>query len=200
MQAHSEAQRETDRITVLLRSWANGDGTAQDELIPLVYSELRRIARIHRKNLGGGETLRTTALVNEAWLRVVEIGHADWQDRKHFFAVAAKLMRRVLIDTYRGRLAAKRGGGLIDFINPDNVADPLSVRAVELLALDEAMNRLAEFDARRAYVVELRVFGGLGVDEVAEVLGVSPQTVMRDWRLAKAWLLREMGSAAQAGE
>ena len=185
---------EPGRITGLLKAWVGGDSAAQERLIPLVYDELRRLASRSRRKAGGGDTLSTTALVHEAYLRLVGIDNVDWNDRVHFFAVSAQLMRRILVDAARVRATVKRGGGAgaPDYLNLEEVAAPGWEREAELLALDEALTRLAQQDPRRARVVELRVFGGLTVEETAGALGLSPQSVLRDWKLAKAWLLREL--------
>lgn len=181
-------------VTGLLKAWSSGDEAAQERLIPLVYRELRYLARHYRHKSGAGDTLQTTALVNEAYLRLVGIHNVEWRDRVHFFAVSAQVMRRILVDSARARGAIKRGGqaGPRGELNPDQVPAPDSNRAAELVALDDALTSLALFDARRARVVELRVFGGLTEEEAAEALGLSPQSVRRDWKLAKAWLLHEM--------
>jgi len=181
-------------ITALLKAWSNGDSAAQERLMPLVYQELRHLARRYRQKSPAGETLQTTALVNEAYLRLVAIDNVDWRDRVHFFAVSAQVMRRILVDSARAHGAVKRGGraGPAPVFDPDAVPSPASDRAFELIALDDCLTALAKIDARRARVVELRVFGGLTMEEAAEVLGLSPQSVRRDWKLAKAWLLREM--------
>lgn len=162
--------------------------------MPLVYNELRQLARHYRNKSGSSETLQTTALVHEAYMRLVGIQGVDWRDRVHFFAVSAQLMRRILVDSARAHGAIKRGGqaGLVQDLDPDDVPAPESVRAAELIELDDALCSLSQLDPRRARVVELRVFGGLTIDEAAEVLELSPQSVRRDWALAKAWLLREM--------
>ncbi len=181
-------------ITALLKAWSSGDATAQVLLIPLVYKELHRIARRYHHKSGAGETLQTTALVHEAYLRLVEIDNVDWHDRAHFFAVSAQVMRRILVDSARARDAIKRGGPVVTSLalDPDDLAAPNSELSAELTALDDALTNLAQIDGRRARVVELRVFGGLTMEEAAEVLGLSPQSVRRDWKLAKAWLLREL--------
>ena len=187
---------ESARITGLLKAWANGDSAAQEELIPLVYNELHELASRYRRKAGVGDTMQTTALVNEAYLRLVDIEGVDWRDRVHFFAISANVMRRILIDIARSQAAGKRGGPLRSVIVPadwDEIPIPGSERAEDLLGLDEALTRLIEMDGRRGKVVELRVFGGLSVDEIAEILQVSSITVMRDWRVAKAWLARELG-------
>lgn len=187
-------------ITRLLKAWTGGDTSAQERLMPLVYSELHQLARHYRHKSGSRETLRTTALVHEAYMRLVDIQGVDWRDRVHFFAVSAQLMRRILVDSARARGAIKRGGhaALVPDLNPDQVPAPESVRAAELIELDDALTALSQLDPRRARVIELRVFGGLTIEESAEVLGLSPQSVRRDWKLAKAWLLREMSGERSA--
>jgi len=187
-------------ITRLLKAWTGGDTTAQERLIPLVYNELRQLARHYRHKSGSRQTLQTTALVHEAYMRLVDIQGVAWRDRVHFFAVSAQLMRRILVDSARARGAIKRGGraGWVEELNADEVPAPDSVRAAELIELDDALTALSQLDPRRAQVIELRVFGGLTIEESAEVLGLSPQSVRRDWKLAKAWLLREMTGGDQA--
>lgn len=184
------------KVTALLKAWVGGDADAQSELIPLVYNELHRLARHYRRKGSAGDTIQTTALVHEAYLRLLKIDTVDWNDRAHFFAVAAQLMRRILIDIVRTGAAVKRGGPnqRMTDITLDDIPAPGSERATELLAVDDALNRLAELDPRRGRVVELRVFGGLTHQEIAEILRISPQSVMRDWRLAKAWMLRELNT------
>jgi len=191
---------QSGKITGLLKAWGNGDQAAQQELIPLVYNELRELASRYRRKAGAGDTLQTTALVNEAYIRLVDIEGVDWRDRAHFFAISANVIRRILIDVARSHTAEKRGGPNKEFIVPDwnDIPLPALCGADQLLALDETLNRLVAMDARRGRIVELRVFGGLSVEETAEVLGVSAITVMRDWRVAKAWLVRELGGPAQA--
>lgn len=184
-------------ITRLLKAWGCGDGTALDRLTPLIYDELRRTARRYMRRERPGNTLQTTALVNEAYLRLVDVGGVDWKDRVHFLAVAAQMMRRILVDAARARAAAKRGGqghrvAHSSAVNLDQIADASSKRGTELIAVDDALTALGQIDARKTRVIELRFFGGLSVEETAEVLEVSPQTVMRDWKLAKAWLMREL--------
>ncbi len=181
---------ETSRITQLLKAWRGGEAEAFDRLAPLVYRELRKIARGYVRHEREGATLQATALVNEAWLRMVDIGGVDWHDRAHFFAVSAQMMRRILVDAARARVRMKRGGDAVR-VDLDEIPD-LSRRGSELIAVDDALAALAKFDERKARVIELRFFGGLSVEETAEVLKVSPQTVMRDWRLARSWLMREM--------
>jgi RNA polymerase sigma factor (TIGR02999 family) len=187
----------SEEITGLLRAWNTGDQAALDRLTTLVYEELHRLARIYMKRERAGNSLQTTALVHEAYLRLVDITDVHWKDRVHFFALSAQLMRRILVDAARARKAAKRGGGAQKVthslaVNLDEIADASSRRGNELIALDDALTALAQIDSRKARVIELRFFGGLSVEESAEVLEVSPQTVMRDWKLAKAWLTREL--------
>ena len=193
---------EAGDVTLLLKAWSEGDAAAQERLFPLGYKELRHLARRYRRKFGTGDTLQTTALVNEAYLRLVNIHNVDWRDRVHFFAVSAQVMRRILVDWARSRGAIKRGGQpqWVDALNPDAIPAPNSCRAAELIALDHALTSLAHLDARRARVIELRVFGGLTVEEAAGVLGLSPQSVKRDWSLAKAWLLRELSSEMPANK
>jgi RNA polymerase sigma factor (TIGR02999 family) len=184
-------------ITVLLKAWAAGDRAALGRLMPLMYAEIHELARRYMNRERPGNSLQATALINEAYLRMVNVNDVDWRDRTHFFAVSAQLMRRILVDAARARSAAKRGGQAqkvahSSAVNLDEIADASSHRAGELIAVDDALTALAQTDARKAQVVELRFFGGLGVEETAEVLGVSPQTVMRDWKLARAWLMREL--------
>jgi RNA polymerase sigma-70 factor (ECF subfamily) len=183
--------------TLLLRAWAAGDRDALDRLIPIVYQELRRLARRYLKRECHGHSLQTTALVNEAYIRLTDYKHMQWQDRSHFFAVSAQLMRRILVDHAR-RHNLKRGGG-VQHVSLEETAVAGRAPAQDLLALDDAMNELARFDARKAQVVEMRFFGGLSVQETAEVLKVSPITVMRDWNTAKAWLYRELSHGASDG-
>jgi RNA polymerase sigma factor (TIGR02999 family) len=182
----------TLETTQLLRAWANGDERALGELTPRVYAQLRRIAGHHLQNEQPGRSIQTTALVHEAYLKLIDVTNVDWRDRAHFFAVSSQVMRRILLDRARRRTAAKRGGNFAR-VNLDEVPDLSSGRASELLALDDALNRLAEFDARKARVVELRFFGGLSAEETALVLRISSETVLRDWKLARAWLLDALG-------
>lgn len=180
-----------EQITELLLAWNAGDEEALQRLIPLVHLELRRLAHHYMAGERAGHPLQTTALVNEAYLRLVDSSRVRWQNRTHFFAVSAQLMRRILVDFARARQKLKRGGQVIHV--PLDEAPPISSEAsAELIALDDALKTLATFDQRKSRVIELRFFGGLSVDEAAEVLKVSPITVMRDWGLAKAWLLREL--------
>ena len=179
-------------ITQMLRAWGDGDLEARDKLMPLVYKELRKAAHHYMARERRGHTLQTTALVNEVYVRLAKAREMRWQDRAHFFAVSAQMMRRILTDYARSRQYAKRGGGAQP-VSLDQAPMVPSGPPSDVLALDDALNRLAAQDERKCRVVELRYFGGLSVEETAEVLKVSPETVMRDWKLAKAWLLRELG-------
>jgi len=184
-------------ITGLLKAWGRGDSAALDRLTPLVYEQLHRMARRYMRNERPGHTLQATALVNEAFLRLVDTRDLDWTDRAHFYAVCARVMRRILVDAARSRASIKRGGQAdraehTTAINLDDLPSPGTEIGAQVCALDEALNTLAQIDPRRAEVVELRFFGGLTVEETGQVLHVSPQTVMRDWRLARAWLAREL--------
>lgn len=177
-------------LTQLLRAWSDGDGAALERLTPLVFDELKRIARRHVDREHGDHTLQATALVNEAYLRLIDAGNVRWQDRAHFFAICARIMRRILIEAARARLADKRGGSALRVTFDDGM--PAVSRESEFIGLDDALNALAVIDERKARVVELRFFGGLSVEETAHVLGISGQSVHRDWRLARSWLLREL--------
>ena len=180
----------TQEITELLKAWGKGDKAALDELTPLCYQELRRLARRHMRQERPGQTLQTSALVNEAFLRLTDWENVDWQNRAHFFAMAARIMRNILVDFAKRRRSSKRG------------ADPLMVslsavanvpqRGADLIALDEALDALAALSPRQSQVIELKFFGGLTIEETAEVLKVSPGTVRRDWRLSQAWLYHEL--------
>ena len=178
-------------VTNLLLAWRGGNEAALDQLIPLVYEELRRVAHRCLRNDRAGETLQTTGLVNEAYLRLVRSSRVQWRDRTHFFALTAQLMRRVLVDEARKRGYQKRGGDLTR-VTLDETPAVLPENPEDLLALDEAMTRLAEVAPRKVRVVELRFFGGLTIEETAEVLGVSTDVVKREWRTARLWLLREL--------
>ena len=178
-------------MTELLVAWSEGDRQALDRLLPLVEEELHRLAHRYMKRERGGHTLQTTALVNEAYLRLIDQRAVRWQNRAHFFAIAAELMRRILIDHARKQAYQKRGGGARN-LPLDEAAVLTDERAVELVALDEALQILAKVDERKVRVIELRYFGGLSVEEVAEVLSVHPDTVTREWRRARAWLHREL--------
>jgi RNA polymerase sigma-70 factor (ECF subfamily) len=182
-------------VSRLLRSWSDGDPSALERLTPIVYAELRRLARRYMKRERAGHSLQTTALVNEAWMRLVDYRRMQWQNRAHFFAVSAQLMRRILVENAR-RHNLKRGKDF-EHVSLDETAVVGAVRPADLAALDDALNALARIDARKVQVVEMRFFAGLSVDETAEVLKVSPITVMRDWRTARAWLFREMTRGRQ---
>jgi RNA polymerase sigma-70 factor (ECF subfamily) len=188
------ADSSVSEITQLLQAWAAGDQQALEALIPRVYRELRRLAGHCLKNERSCETLQASDLVHEAYLHLVDLSRLDWQHRNHFFAVSATLMRRILVDRARKRLAAKRGGRA-QGIDVEQALGVSSRRPVEIVALDDALNELARMAPRKARIVELRFFAGLGVEETAAVVGVSAETVMRDWRLAKAWLLKELTAA-----
>jgi RNA polymerase sigma-70 factor (ECF subfamily) len=181
-----------DDVTSLLRAWTEGDQKALDRLTPIVYNELHRLARRYMNGERGEHTLQTTALVNEAYLRLVDYNRMKWRDRAHFFAVSAQLMRRILVDCAR-KHNWKRGAG-VHHVPLDEAAMVDYMRSADLVALDDLMNALARVDQRKAQVVELRFFGGLSVEETADVLRVSPVTVKRDWTTAKAWLYHELTS------
>ena len=184
-------------MSLLLRAWSEGDQAALEQLTPIVYNELRRLARYYLKSERPNHILQTTALVNEAYLRLVDCKRVQWQDRAHFFAVSAQMMRRILVDHAR-RQNLKRGADIEHFSLEDTaVISPH--RSAELIALDEALENLARMDARKAQVVELRFFGGLSVEETAEVLNISPVTVMRDWGTARAWLYHEIRNGSHDG-
>jgi RNA polymerase sigma factor (TIGR02999 family) len=177
--------------TTLLLAWRQGDETALDELISLVYQELRRMAHRYMAGQHPGHTLQTTALVHETYLLLVDCRRVRWQDRTHFLAVTARLMRRILVDYARSRRAGKRGGHVPPVALDENL-DFAPPRSADLVALDDSLAALAKIDPRKSRVVELKFFGGLDSEEIAEVLGVSQPTVLRDWKLAKLWLLREL--------
>lgn len=178
-------------ITELLVAWGGGDQAAFERLVPLVYAELKRIARRHMFRESEGHILQTTALVHEAYMKLVSTPGAKWQDRAHFFAVSSQQMRRILVDAARSRLRKKRGGDA-PVISLDDAPTLSSSRAAEFVALDEALNELAKLDQRRSQVVEMRYFGGMSVEETAAVLNLSPATVLRDWNAAKAWLYTQL--------
>jgi RNA polymerase sigma-70 factor (ECF subfamily) len=181
-------------VTALLLAWGGGDESALARLVPIVHDELHRIARACMAGEKGGHTLQATALVNEAYLRLIETQGVNWQNRAHFLAMAARLMRRILVDFARSKQYLKRGGGAVNVSLAPDVA--LSVEpGRDLVALDDALEALAQVDERKSRVIEMRFFGGLSVKESAEALHVSPETVMRDWKLAKAWLLRQLRGA-----
>ena len=182
------------RITALLQAWSGGDEAALAELTPLVHAELRRLARMCMGSERRNHTLQATALVNECYLRLVDAQQVDWKSRAHFLALAGRMMRRILVDVARARQYRKRGAGVEHVPLDERLASPEPGR--NLVALDDALHALAALDERKARVVELRFFGGLSNDETAEALGVSAKTVMRDWQLARAWLLRELSGRA----
>ncbi len=184
----------TGNITELLLQWRCGDQSALEQLMPLVYEELRRLARHCMRGERAGHTLQTTALVNEAYLRLVNSSRVQWQDRAHFFAIASQLMRRVLVDEARKRRNLKRGGEYTR-VNIDAVEVSSEPRDFDLLALDQALDKLSEFAPRKGKVVELRFFGGLSIEETALVLGISTDIVKREWRTAKLWLLQELSQS-----
>jgi RNA polymerase sigma factor (TIGR02999 family) len=186
-------------VSRLLRAWSEGDAAALDQLLPLVYEELRRMARRYMDRQSPGHTLETTALIHEAYLRLVDQSEVKWQNRAHFFGVAATAMRHILVDYARTRQAAKRGGE-VRLVSLDEAAVVSRERAAEMVALDDALQALAALDQRKSRVVELRYFGGLSVEETAEVLKVSRETVARDWRLARTWLLRELSRTGAGAE
>jgi RNA polymerase sigma-70 factor (ECF subfamily) len=178
-------------VTGLLLAWNEGDQAALDRLIPLVHAELRRIARRFMRNERAGHTLQPSALINEAYMRMIDAEHVQWQNRAHFFGFAAQLMRRVLVDFARSRNYKKRGGGAHQ-VSLDKAMVTFKERGEDLVALDEALRALSEFDERKGRVVEMRFFGGLSEKEIAEALTVSQETVGRDWRLSKSWLRRRL--------
>lgn len=184
-----------EEITQLLKAWSEGDRAAFDRLMPLVYRELHRLAHRYMKHEHAGHTLQTSALVNEAYLKLVNEREMNWQSRTHFFAVASQLMRQILVDYARSRCALKRGEGKAA-VDLDDVVEVSENRLEEFLALDEALGNLAKFDARKSRIAELRFFGGLSVEEIAKALEVSEVTVMREWRLAKAWLHNQLNDSA----
>jgi len=184
-------------VSGLLRAWSDGDRNALDKLTPIVYDELHRLARSYMKRERTGHSLQTSALVNEAYMRLVDYKNMQWQNRSHFFAVSAQLMRRILVDHAR-RHNLKRGRG-VQLVSLDETAEVGGERAADLVALDSAMDALERIDRRKVQVVEMRFFGGLSVEETAAVLNVSAVTVMRDWSTAKAWLYRELAGETADG-
>jgi RNA polymerase sigma factor (TIGR02999 family) len=187
-------QHGTADVTKLLIAWRNGDTAALDRVMPLVHAELHQIARRCMAGEHAGHSLQPTALVHEAFLRLVDVRRLTWQNRTHFLAMAARLMRRVLVDAARARRSRKRGAGAVRVTFRDDLPAAAHSSELDLVVLDDALDRLAQIDERKARGVDLRFFGGLTVDEIALCLEVSPQTVMRDWKFAKAWLLRELGT------
>jgi RNA polymerase sigma factor (TIGR02999 family) len=185
-----------NQVTQLLLDWGNGDKAALDKLVPVVYQELRRLAAYYMRRERPGHTLQTSALVNEAYMRLVDYSQMRWQSRAHFFAVAAQAMRRILVEHARKRHFAKRGGGAVK-VSFDEAAIVSQEQASDLVALDDALTSLEAMDQRKARIVELRYIGGLNIEETAEVLAISPATVQREWRAAKAWLYREIKEGAR---
>ena len=194
----------SQEITTLLKAWGSGQASAMDQLIPLVYRELKRMARQHVRRDDSG-MIQATALVHEAYLRLVDVTSVDWQDRAHFYAVAIRVMRGILVDAARARKSQKRGG-LIQHINPgagfevSEIPDPASRRASEILAINDALDHLSKVNPRQMQVVEMRFFGGLSVEDTAKVLTISRKSVLRDWKLAKAWLRKEMKGGRITGD
>jgi len=180
-------------ITQLLINWSQGDKAALDQLVPLVYPELRRLAKRHMGREGPEHTLQTSALINEAYLKLVDQKSVQWQSRAHFFAVSAQVMRHILVDHARTRNYAKRGGGALK-LPLDEALALTEQRAAQLIALDDALSDLSALDGRKSQIIELRFFGGLSLEETAEVMKISPSTVQREWRAAKAWLLHTMAN------
>jgi len=184
-------------VTELLLAWGDGDQSALEQLIPVVHAELRRLAHREMRRERPGHTLQATGLVNEAFMRLVELKRIQWQNRAHFFAISARLMRRILVDFSRAKRSRKRGDGAQN-VSLDEALTVTQERGADLVALDDALQALEHVDARKSQVVELRFFGGLTVEETAEALHVSPETVMRDWQVAKVWLLRELAGGSPA--
>jgi RNA polymerase sigma-70 factor (ECF subfamily) len=185
-------------VTEMLLAWREGDEAARDELMTLVYQELHRLAHHYMKRESPGHTLQTSALVNEAYVRLIDQNNVQWQNRAHFYGIAAKMMRRILVDYARNRRYAKRGGGA-QKVSLNEALIVSDERSEEVVGVHEALERLAAFDPRKSQIVELRFFGGLSIEETADVLDVSPGTVMRDWTLAKAWLRRDMSNNSSTG-
>jgi RNA polymerase sigma factor (TIGR02999 family) len=188
------SDEQTRNITMVLKAWSDGDNNAADRLMPLVYDGLRKIAAQYLRKERGDHTFQPTALVHEAYLKLIDVSDANWQDRAHFFAAASTMMRHILVDHARARLTDKRGGDFqkIELDEAISFSDKKGEKNLDILALDEALNQLAEFDEQQSRIVELRFFGGLTVEETAEVLKISPATVKREWALAKAWLYSRM--------
>jgi len=185
-----ETRLERHEVSRLLLAWSNHDAAARDALVPIVYDELRRLAHKYMRGEREGHMLQTTALVNEAYLRLVDLDRMEWRDRAHFFAMAATLMRRILIDHARDRATDKRGGRVM--LTPLDGKDVRAPSNVDVIALDQALDRLAAMDPQQSRIVELRFFGGLTIEETAEALDISPATVKREWTSAKAWLHQQM--------
>ena len=184
-----------NEITERLIAWGAGDRAALDQLLPVVYQELRRMAGNYLRQENPGHTLQPTALVHEAWLRLINQARVNWRNRAQFFGVAAQMMRRILVDHAKAKHREKRGGDAVK-LSLDDVINLSRERAAELLALDDALDELTRVDERKSRVIELRYFGGFSVEETAQILGVSPETVMRDWKLAKAWLYQQIRQEA----
>ncbi len=189
---HDKIQHE---VTQILHDWNSGDGDAPARLMPFVYDELRRQARNYLSQERGSHTLQPTALVHEAYLRLVDQTRISWQNRAHFYGMAANMMRRILVDHARAHATEKRGGRAVR-LSLEDVQIPLEQRAADFVALDEALEELAKFDERKARIVEMRFFGGLNDEEIAEVLGITSRTVWRDWKTARLWLFRELSKPA----
>lgn len=181
------------QVTVLLRQWSEGDESALEQLTPLVYDELHRLAHQHMRRESAGHVLQTSALINEAYLRLVDQPRIQWESRAHFFGIAARLMRRILVDDARKRNSAKRGGSMMQ-VPLDEVENLAQHQAANVVAVDDALQKLEAIDVRQSQIVELRFFGGLSIEETANVLKVSPGTVMRDWTFARAWLRNQMST------
>ncbi len=188
----------TQEVTEMLLAWNRGEAGALEQLTPLVYAELRRIAHRHMAGQHPGHTLQTTALVHEAYLRLIDCQQVGWQDRNHFFSLSSRLMRRILVEFARSRQRLKRGGQAVKVSLNDGIIS--TDQGVDLVALDDALKNLAAMDPRKCQVVELRFFGGLSVQETAEELQVSPETIHRDWKMAKMWLLRELAGDRLTGD
>jgi RNA polymerase sigma-70 factor (ECF subfamily) len=195
--SHSMDSEPQHDVTQILHDWSGGDPKAPERLMPHVYDELRRLARSFLSRERGGHTLQPTALVNEAYLRLVDQTRVNWQNRAHFYGIAASMMRRVLIDHARAHATEKRGGGAVR-LSVDDVQLPLEQRAESLVALDEALERLKQLDERKCRVVEMRFFAGMSDEEMAECLGVTTRTVLRDWKKARLWLYRELNQQPPA--
>jgi RNA polymerase sigma factor (TIGR02999 family) len=193
-----EINTEKIQVTELLVAWNNGEETALTRLLPIVEIELRRIAHNFMRRERGNHTLQTSALVNEAFVKLVDQRDVRWQNRSHFFALSAQIMRRILLNHARDRVAGKRGGNVPNF-GLDDAVILTKEKSAELIALDEALDRLAKFDKTKSRIVELRYFGGMTIEETAEVLGIAPVTVSVNWRLAKAWLAREIRAREDLG-
>jgi RNA polymerase sigma-70 factor (ECF subfamily) len=188
----------SQQVTDLLQAWSDGDETALERLMPLVYDELHRLAKRYMRRERSGHTLQTTALINEAYLRLIERNHTRWENRAHFFAISAQLMRQILVDFARSRRSRKRGGEEFQVSLGEALAVPVN-RDADLVALDDALRALGAIDERKSRIVELRFFGGLSEEETAEALKISPATVRRDWKVAKVWLLHELKRGQKDG-